>query len=144
MVTTQAPSLEDSVAYYRKLQRNDLPHYVTLAADKVAGWCDLAAVFGQSHAHVVTMGIALLPEYRRQGLGTRLLESALEQAWRNELTRIELAVRTDNANATLLYKRLGFEVEGVKHVGSRIDGVYHDVDFMALLHPSVRQNGPRV
>lgn len=61
------------------------------------------------------------------------MRAAIDGAWARGLTRIELSVRADNANAQALYKRLGFEPEGLRRRSVRVDGQYHDSLAMALL-----------
>ena len=51
--------------------------------------------------------MGVMPAVRGRGIGTRLIESAIAQAWTNGLMRIELTVRTDNEAATKLYERVG-------------------------------------
>lgn len=133
LALTQAPPLALSVAFYEQLARSGMPHYVALDADRVVGWCDVAAVFGQSRAHIGVLGIGLLPAYRRRGVGAQLLAPAIAHGWRIGLTRIELAVRADNPNAIALYQRFGFAREGVIRRGSLIDGDYQDLLMMGLL-----------
>ena len=130
---TQAPPLEQSIAFYRNLQRSGSPHFVALDGSEVVGWVDVSPLFGESRAHIGTLGIALLPKARHQGLGAELLNAAIERSWSNGLSRIELTVRADNANAVALYKRFGFELEDALRRGSLISGQYHDVFIMSLL-----------
>lgn len=133
LALTQAPPLAQSIEFYSGLIAGGFPHFVALDGERVIGWCDVSPVFGHSRAHVGVLGIALLPEARGRGLGKRLLQAAIDKSWARGLTRIELSVRTDNANARALYERLGFEHEGLLRRTTRIDGVYYDSHAMALL-----------
>jgi ribosomal protein S18 acetylase RimI-like enzyme len=60
--------------------------------------------------HLFLDFIALLPEYRRQGLGTRLLQPLLERG-RAAAVPVRLHVLAVNP-ACALYERLGFRVTG--------------------------------
>ncbi|MDP9991069.1 putative acetyltransferase [Variovorax boronicumulans] len=134
LALTQAPPWENSLAFYRDVLAQGFPHVVAVdAGDRVVGWCDVSPVFGHSRAHIGILGIALLPEARGRGLGTQLLQAAIDRSWARGLTRIELSVRADNLNAKALYERLGFEHEGLARRASLIDGTYHDAFRMALL-----------
>jgi ribosomal protein S18 acetylase RimI-like enzyme len=53
-------------------------------------------------------GMALFPEYRGQGLGTRMLELARQQADRRGLDELSLIVFEQNVGAKHLYERYGF------------------------------------
>lgn len=130
---TQAPPLEQSLAFYRGLQNSGAPHFVALEGAEVVGWVDVAPHLGESRAHMGTLGIALVPSARHQGLGARLMQAAIDKSWSNGLSRIELCVRADNINAKALYERFGFELEGTLRRGNLIDGQYYDVHVMSLL-----------
>ena len=56
------------------------------------------------------LSIAVLPDYRGKGVGTRLLTHLLEAA-KDSYSSVSLSVSPDNP-AQRLYKRMGFEVVG--------------------------------
>jgi len=53
-------------------------------------------------------GMALFPEFRRRGIGTRLLEFAADNARARGLRDLSLIVFEQNARAKRLYERFGF------------------------------------
>lgn len=63
-------------------------------------------------AHVGT--IAVHPDYRRQGIGERLLAVSLADAARRGAVQALLEVRRGNAAAQHMYARFGFAVVGVR------------------------------
>lgn len=71
-----------------------------------------------SAAFVVDEGavnrVAVSPEYRRHGVGTLLMQALLEQAWEEGMNYVTLEVRKSNENAVAFYKKLGFEIVGVR------------------------------
>ncbi len=75
----------------------------------------------------------LLPEFRRQGIGERLIRQTLDAARAFGLRRVELTVRENNAVAIALYKRVGFEIEGLQRNAIKVDGAYENVVLMAIL-----------
>ncbi|WEK49985.1 MAG: GNAT family N-acetyltransferase [Candidatus Kaistia colombiensis] len=110
------------------------PTFVATDEDRVVGWCDIIRNERREiHRHRGALGIGIVAPYRHQGIGRRLMETAISAAWATGMTRIELDVRADNQNAIALYKRLGFEMEGTQRNAGWIDGSYHDVHSMALL-----------
>lgn len=133
LALTAAPPWEESLAYYRHILARDFPHFVAVSDGKVVGWSDVAPVFGQSRSHIGDFGIALIPEARHQGIGAPLMEAVLEKSWLCGLTRLELTVRANNLNAIKLYKKFGFEHEGLRRRGCFALGQYHDVCIMGLL-----------
>ena len=77
--------------------------------------------------------MGLLPQFRRQGIGKRLILQALAAARAFGLQRVELTVRENNANAIALYKKVGFEIEGVQRNAILLDGTYENLILMAVL-----------
>jgi ribosomal protein S18 acetylase RimI-like enzyme len=77
--------------------------------------------------------MGVLPGYRGLGHGRRLAEAAIAAARQAGMERIELEVFASNVTAIRLYEKLGFQHEGVKRRGRKLDGVYDDHVLMALL-----------
>jgi GNAT superfamily N-acetyltransferase len=53
--------------------------------------------------------LEVLPAFRNQGIGTKLIEAVEEHLIETGHGRIALAVRDDNENATRLYRELGYQ-----------------------------------
>lgn len=54
-------------------------------------------------------GLQILPSYRRQGIGTAVLKSLIQESKQaNEIISLEVVIK--NTRAVRLYKKLGFEV----------------------------------
>ena len=85
-------------------------------------------------AHVGHLGMSVHDDYQDQGIGTALMEAALDLAdnWLN-LKRVELDVYVDNARAIHLYEKFGFVVEGTRKALAFCDGEYVDAYAMARL-----------
>ena len=85
-------------------------------------------------AHVADLGMSVHDDHQDQGIGTALVEAAIDMAdnWLN-LKRVELDVYTDNARAIHLYKKFGFEIEGTRRALSFREGEYVDAYAMARL-----------
>ena len=84
--------------------------------------------------HVGSIGMAVRDDWQGKGVGTALMEAALDLAdnWLN-LGRIELRVYVDNAAAVALYKKFGFEIEGTHRRLAFRNGEYVDAYSMARL-----------
>lgn len=130
----QAPPEEEAFAFYRNIVANDLCQFVALQGETVVGWCDILPTHGETRSHVGTLGIALLPQARHCGIGAKLMEASLAKARRKGLSRIELTVRTDNANAKRLYERFGFVTERVRRHAFLVDNQFYDTFTMALVY----------
>lgn len=76
----------------------------------VAGYAGLLVVVDD--AHVVTLAVA--PEARGRGLGTRLMLRLVEEAREAGAAHLTLEVRVSNQPAQSLYRRFGFATVGVR------------------------------
>jgi len=59
------------------------------------------------------LSIATMPERRRKGLGTRMMQAAEEAARKRNCTRVRLEVSTRNYGAIEFYRGLGYRTDGV-------------------------------
>lgn len=58
--------------------------------------------------------IAVMPDYRRQGVGSRLLLALIDECKKKDIVSIMLEVRESNLNAISLYKKIGFNQVGIR------------------------------
>jgi ribosomal protein S18 acetylase RimI-like enzyme len=128
----EGPSLESSREYVQSNIRDGVPQFVALDGDEVVGWCDISPGKSEGFTHCGTLGMGLIKGYRRQGIGTRLMERTIEAAKARGMERVELEVYASNMPAVSLYEKRGFEHEGVKRRARKLDGDYDDILVMAL------------
>ena len=85
----------------------DTSHFVVATVDeKVVGYMGLQIFSGEGYV----TNVAVLPEYRRQGIAKMLIEKQLQ----NEMSFITLEVRESNLPAIKLYESCGFENVGIR------------------------------
>ena len=84
--------------------------------------------------HAASIGMAVRDDWQGKGVGTALVEAALDLAdnWLN-VTRLELSVFADNEPAIRLYEKFGFVVEGTLVQYVLRDGEYCDCLAMARI-----------
>lgn len=80
---------------------------------KLIGGVGLAADRGHSTGHL--WGAFVQPSERKQGVGTKLLEAALEWAQAEGLSKLVLRVRPGARAARRIYLRAGFTPTGRRH-----------------------------
>jgi L-phenylalanine/L-methionine N-acetyltransferase len=89
---------------------------------------------GWRRRHVGKNGMAVRDNWQGKGVGTALMEAALDLADNLlDLTHIELEVFIDNQAGIALYKKFGFEKEGTNRCFAFRDGEYVDAFSMARI-----------
>jgi len=129
----EAPPLESTRAFVLDNVKRGHPQFVAVSAGEVVGWCDVLPKDRPIHAHVGVLGIGLLPPFRGRGIGTDLIRRLLAAAGAFGFYRVELTVREPNIGAIELYRKFGFEREGLHRDAVQVDGVYENVVSMAVL-----------
>jgi putative acetyltransferase len=90
--------------------------------------------------HAGGIGMAVRDDWQGKGVGTALLEAAIELADRwLDLTRLDLQVFADNEPAIRLYEKFGFRIEGTLARYAFRDGEYVDTHIMARLREEGEQ-----
>lgn len=107
------PPIEKVRSFQKNLISKNGPTYYAMKENQVIGWCDVFPEENPRQAHRGGLGMGILPEFRGKGIGTRLLGKVIEKSKVFGLEKIELHVYTSNEAAIRLYKKLGFEVEGL-------------------------------
>ena len=86
------------------------------------------------YRHRAVMGISVLKETWGCGLGSFLMQLAVDQAKANGFEQLELGVYSDNARAIHLYEKFGFERCGtMPHAFKLKDGTYRDEIMMVKM-----------
>ncbi|MGC9167024.1 MAG: GNAT family N-acetyltransferase [Thermoplasmata archaeon] len=81
--------------------------------------------------HVAVLGIAIKSGFRHEGIGSALMEESIKWAKEQNIEKITLEVFSTNTNAIELYKKFGFEIEGIRKKQFKILGNYVDDVLMA-------------
>lgn len=113
------------------------PNTTAIIAERGSDLLGSATLVQQAgrRAHSASIGMGVRDDYHGQGIGSKLLEALLDAAdnWLN-IRRVELTVYTDNAAAIGLYRKFGFEDEGVLRDYAYRNGAFADVLTMARIH----------
>lgn len=84
--------------------------------------------------HSTVLGLSIAKAWRGQGVGSALMQHALEWARaQGNLRRVELWVYASNTTAIRLYERHGFVVEGRRRGSVRVGDGYVD-DLLMTCH----------
>jgi ribosomal protein S18 acetylase RimI-like enzyme len=132
LATLDGFSLEETRAFLRRIVEGNLLQVTAFVEDKVVGFCDILPNPAPGFTHIARLGMGVLLEWRRHGIGRRLLEACLALAKNAHLEKVELEVFSDNIAAIRLYESFGFSREGVRVRSRKLDGRYQDLELMAL------------
>lgn len=83
-------------------------YFVARDGKEITGYAGFWNVAGEGGI----TNVAVLPEFRRKGIGSRLIEAVIKQAVELKLSLLTLEVRRSNIAAQMLYSKYGFEVIG--------------------------------
>ena len=133
------PSVEAWRKRLGEVAPDDYLLVATIAGEIVGNLGLHAASKSPRRRHVGQLGMAVRDDRQGRGVGTALLQAALELAdgWLN-YQRLELVVYTDNLAALHLYRKFGFAIEGTCRAYAFRDGAYVDAYAMARMHPAFK------
>ncbi|MCR5671069.1 MAG: GNAT family N-acetyltransferase [Butyrivibrio sp.] len=96
---------------------------------------DLGVTLVRPHVkylHRAYLGMSIRQAYTGMGLGSFMMQVALEQAKENGFEQVELGVFSDNDRAKHMYEKMGFKEFGVNPRAFKLkDGTYRDEIIMA-------------
>jgi RimJ/RimL family protein N-acetyltransferase len=133
LVTTNSwRDVADERRYLRAIRR--YPNAAVFVADDdgaIVGRLSIARDQHPGSRHVADLGLMVAASHRRQGIGTALLEAAVDWARRSGVRKLELHVFPWNTGAIALYDRFGFVQEGYRKEHYRRGDDYVDAILMA-------------
>ena len=77
-------------------------------------------------AHILNIGLHLVPAYRGLGIGSQMLDYAIDWAKERKFKKLEANIFTTNKKSLHLFERAGFIEEGMRHKRIRIGNQYID------------------
>jgi len=112
-----APHNQPGLAIDKKLAVADGLLFVAVAARKVVG--TVMAGYDGHRGWIYSLAVA--PDLRRQGIGTRLVNAAEQELIHRGCVKINLQILAGNKNVTAFYESLGYAVEPRISMGKRIE-----------------------
>jgi ribosomal protein S18 acetylase RimI-like enzyme len=103
-------------AFYRRTFRHswssDRADLVAVTGDRVIGHLTAAREPGPTTSHVASVGLAVASDWRGRGVGSALMEDAIEWGRQMGVEKLALSVFPHNEAAIEMYRRFGFVEEG--------------------------------
>lgn len=98
-------------SFYNEVENNHFAHYlVAESKGKAIGYCGMWLIMDEAHI----TNVAVSSKYRGKKIGRKLLENMMLWARNMGALRMTLEVRRSNEVAQTLYRKLGFEVTGIR------------------------------
>jgi RimJ/RimL family protein N-acetyltransferase len=128
-------TIESEIIYLKGLEDAlTSAHFVAICEDEILATSNISVKMRPRMAHVGNLGISVRKDFWHLGIGFMLMTMMIDWAKSTEiLKKINLTVRSDNANAIALYMKCGFKKVGTLHDEMRIAGESVDLDAMELL-----------
>ena len=108
---------------------------VVRVGKELAGVLNVSSTSSPQTNHIGDIFIAVQEKYWGYGLGSLLMEVALDWACHTPvIRRLELTVQARNSRAVHLYEKFDFKIEATKERGAKTkDGEFLDVYLMSRL-----------
>jgi len=102
--------------------------------DKIIGIASINSSSKDRFKHVGEFGIVIVKQYCGLGLGKKIMDYLVEWSKSNGITKkISLVTNENNYRAIDLYKKVGFEVEGILKKDNYVNGIYSNSIMMGLI-----------
>lgn len=127
-------SVEEQIQHIKQiLQRDNQIILVAESENELVGY--LAAYGGdfQRNRHSAHIIVGILQDFTGQGIGKTFFSELERWAKLNSIYRLELTVMSHNERAVNLYRKMGFEIEGVKKDSLLVNEEFVDEYYMAKL-----------
>ncbi|MWV40714.1 MULTISPECIES: GNAT family N-acetyltransferase [Natrialba] len=136
MTSIEAESVADALDHEDVLLRhNDVESrmfFVATVDGDVVGWAHLHVPKLEKLSHTAELTVGVLEEYRGIGIGSGLLDRALEWALENGQEKVYQSVPSTNEEAIAFFEDRGWTIEAVREDHYKLDEEYIDEVMMAI------------
>jgi L-amino acid N-acyltransferase YncA len=138
MVTAELEptTVEARLPWFREHSPEQYPFWVAESEGRVTGWLDFKRFLPRcAYRGTAEISVYVDEEFRRRGVGQRLLEQAIERAPLLGVTALVGLIFGHNEPSLKLFQRLGFERWGFFPGVAQLDGVERDLVVMGQRCP---------
>ncbi|HIY00734.1 MAG TPA: ribosomal protein S18-alanine N-acetyltransferase [Candidatus Blautia faecipullorum] len=96
--------------FFTFLTREDTMFFVVEEKDRILGYCSMMTVLDEGDI----LNVAVRRDRQKEGIGCFMVDSMLRMAAMQGIRTVHLEVRESNMTARRLYRRLGFQEDGVR------------------------------
>jgi L-amino acid N-acyltransferase YncA len=120
---------EDALLRYNAVETRMF--FVGTVSDEVVGWAHVEAPQFEKLAHTAELTLGVLDGYRRHGMGSHLLQRALEWAASNDYEKVYSSLPATNEVGVEFLHSLGWETEAVREDHYKLGDAYTDEIMLA-------------
>jgi len=137
-------TLED-FTYFEKITKTNLTKIITSEVNdtkknrffiylenRLIGYSFLSKFSRKTKSHVCTYGVVIGDQWQGKGYGYQICKHMINVAWKKGFKKIWLTTYFDNKAAFRIYRKLGFDVEGIFVNEEKLHGKYRHVISMGL------------
>lgn len=130
----RATTIEQQQNIIKKIsQSSNSAIFVAEIENKLVGYLMAIGSKPKRIRHSVYIVAGVTRENSGKGIGTQLFKELENWAKTIGVIRLELTVRINNTSAISLYKKLGYEIEGIKRAACIMDGNLVDSYYMSKI-----------
>ncbi|WP_442600235.1 GNAT family N-acetyltransferase [Neobacillus sp. D3-1R] len=124
----------EQTEYIKQILEEDLSLILICEIDgEIVGYISANKENFNRMRHSVYIVIGIRKDYTGLGIGTKLFNEMENWARIKNIHRLELTVMCHNEAGIALYKKMGFEIEGIKKHSLVVDNQFVDELYMAKL-----------
>ncbi len=128
-IETRHATFETSTPSWSEWDSKHYPHsrFVYELNGLVLGWVALSPISSR-HAYrgVAEVSIYIDLNYAKQGIGSKLMERAIESSEQNGIWTLQSSVFPENVATQRLHEKFGFRVLGTRERIASLDGVWRN------------------
>src|SRR5438105_11459202 len=145
MVTAELEptTVEARLPWFREHSSEHYPFWVAESEGRVIAWLDFKRFLPRSaYRGTVEISVYVDEEFRRRGVGQRLLEEAIARAPSLGITALVGLIFGHNEPSLKLFQRFGFERWGFFPAVAQLDGLKRDLGIVGLHCEKPCSHGP--
>ncbi len=109
----------------------------------ILGQCEISNLEWDAATHVGKLGIIVQTKFRDLGIGFNLIDEAIRESKKlNNKEKIILSCFSNNKRALYLYKKMGFQIIGIRKKQFYMDSKYYDEILLDLWIDDYLANNP--
>jgi L-phenylalanine/L-methionine N-acetyltransferase len=127
--------LEEFKPIYEDLLKDEIKYIFMDDAGTSVGMFKLYPLKQRCNHIFYLGGLAIHPDFAGKGFGVKMMQEIMDLAKQKGCKRLELSAGTENLRAIELYKKVGFEAEGVlrKYTYLKREGRFIDELLMSFI-----------